>query len=93
MIHIVKSGKHYYNVAISSNGEVLNASEILFSKQKCFQNARAQLKDCFVSLADHLWPAILVQDDTASKSVVWAVGLRSKIKYVGKPEKKYKPKK
>lgn len=78
MYHITKVKGGFMLVAVAQNGETLSTSEVLTTKDKCFVNAKAQLKSCFVSLADYLHPGVLVQDDTGVKSVLWLVRLKGR---------------
>lgn len=93
MIHIAKAKKGYIVVTIAVNREVLQTSEVLASKEKAWQNIRALLKDCFISLADYLYPGLLVQDDTVEGSKVWVITMAKKIEYPDiKKEKPYRVK-
>lgn len=80
MYHIVKTKLKpgFRLVAVGNNGEPLSSSEVFTTKEKCFVNAKAQLNSCFVSLADHLWPGVLVQDDTLPKPILWVVRPKGK---------------
>lgn len=71
MIHITKASGGYQNVNIGKNGKVLSTSEIFTTKDKCFKNSQALLKECFISLADYLHPGVLIQDDTTSSEIVY----------------------
>ncbi len=59
MIHIAKSKTGFLVATLSGNGEVLSVSEVLSSKQKCWQNIRSQMIQW-----DTATIGVGVQDDT-----------------------------
>jgi len=88
MIHIAKSDTGFIVANLADNGEVLSASEVLSSKQKCWVNIYSQHEQ---------WASgwVYAQDDTVNVSVVYRVfvskGKGDKKRLKIKPKAKYIP--
>jgi len=89
MVHITKAKGGYMVVNRAKNGRVLSTSEILSTKAKCLQNISSHLKECMISMADHLHPVAIVQDDITEK-VFYLDRKGNKISSGFKLEKVYK---
>lgn len=64
MHHITKSSKGFRVTQVGKNGEVLNQAEGLTTKNKCFTNVRAIMKDLDMK-------SIHIQDDTIVPAKLW----------------------
>lgn len=85
MIHIIRSKTAFAVATTGKNGEPLNRSEDLSSKQKCWVNIAADGEN-------FNGDTYLVQDETTAKTVVyrmWSGG--EKIKNHSKPVPRYVP--
>jgi uncharacterized protein YegP (UPF0339 family) len=86
MLHIVKQKTGFAVISLSSNGEVLQTSEILTTKASCWKNIRAMMESCFSTVT------VYVQDDTPKTAIIYQFYTNGKKdKLVGYPEKKYVP--
>ena len=89
MIHISYTETFDLSVTnIAKNGEVLKPSEQFKSKQACWINIKAELRDCYYegSIA-------LVQDNTLIKPKVYMVGPKKRVAANGiKPQTPHVPK-
>lgn len=89
MIHISFTEKGDYSVTnVAKNGEVLKPSEQFESKQACWTNIKAELRDCYYG-EDR---ASLVQDNTLKKPVVYLVGKKRVVANGIKPQTPHVPK-
>lgn len=86
MVHIILQKKGYAVANVSKNGQLLKISETLSSKQKAWQNIKAEAKDCYGPVDS------VVQDDTAKGTPVWIVPYKG-TKYITsiKPRPVYQP--
>lgn len=66
MRHITKEKGGFRVTHVADNGKVLNQTEALSTKNKCFVNVRSVMKDdCLKS--------VQLQDDTRVPAVLWLV--------------------
>ncbi len=72
MIHIAKSKTGFIVATIADNGEVLNSTEVLTTKEKCWMN----IKSCMYQYISNF---IQVQDDCTSKSKLYNVTRDGKV--------------